>query len=187
MAYTGFATYCQAPQVGPPDKYPAGTHSQRLQDICAPPDATVHQDLDTALCLTVDAPVFGRRERDIRSHFHLPPGMSMKNLRTVGLEQLTASEDESALQRYINEQLDDRLTWEVLESLRGVSSLPLIVKGILAAEDARLAVESGANAIIVSNHGGRQLDGSLSTCEALPKVVDAVDAAARATANSPSG
>ncbi len=129
----------------------------------------------TALCLTVDAPVFGQRERDIRSHFHLPPGMSMKNLRTAGLEQLTASEDESALQRYINEQLDDRLTWEVLEWLRGVSSLPLIVKGILTAEDARLAVERGANAIIVSNHGGRQLDGSLSTCEALPKVVDAVD------------
>ena len=60
----------------------------------------------TALCLTVDAPLFGRRERDIRNRFQLPPGMGMKNLESGGLEQLAASGDESALQRYIAEQLD---------------------------------------------------------------------------------
>ncbi len=128
----------------------------------------------TALCLTVDAPVFGRRERDIRSGFQLPPGMSVKNLESVGLEVLPASGDESALQRYFNEQLDSSLTWEVLDWLRGVTRLPLLVKGVLTAEDARLAVETGVAGIIVSNHGGRQLDGALATCQALTEVVEAV-------------
>jgi 4-hydroxymandelate oxidase len=129
-----------------------------------------------ALCLTVDAPMFGQRERDIRNRFRLPPGMGMKNLEPVGLEQLSAAGgDESALQRYISEQLDPSLTWEVLEWLRGVTQLPLVVKGILTPEDALLAVERGVDGIIVSNHGGRQLDGALTTCEALPQVVDAVE------------
>lgn len=127
-----------------------------------------------ALCLTVDAPVFGRRERDIRNRFHLPTGLTMKNLESAGLGQLDASGDESALQRYIAEQLDASLTWEVIDWLRSVTHLPVLVKGVLTGEDAVLAAECGASGVIVSNHGGRQLDGSLSTCEALPAVVDAV-------------
>ena len=128
-----------------------------------------------ALCLTVDAPVFGRREQDIRNRFHLPLGLTMKNLASSGLGELNASGNESALQRYIADQLDAGLTWEVLDWLRSVTNLPLLVKGILAAEDAVIAAECGANGVIVSNHGGRQLDGGLSTCEALPGVVDAVE------------
>jgi len=70
---------------------------------------------------------------------------------------------------------DQRLAWSDLPWIRGLSSLPLVVKGILTAEDARLAVEHGATAVIVSNHGGRQLDRSPATLDVLPEVVDAVD------------
>ncbi len=122
-----------------------------------------------------DAPVFGRRENDIRNRFNLPPGMSMKNLESASLEQMDAVGDGSALQKYFTEQLDARLTWDVVDWLRGITSLPLILKGILAAQDARLAVERGVDGIVVSNHGGRQLDGAVSTCQALPEVVQAVD------------
>ena len=128
-----------------------------------------------ALCLTVDAPVLGRRERDVRNSFNLPAGMRMKNLESVAVEQTTGSDGVSALQQYFTDQLDASLTWGVLEWLRGVTRLSLVVKGVLTAEDARLAVEGGAAGIVVSNHGGRQLDEVLTTCEALPEVVEAVD------------
>ena len=128
-----------------------------------------------ALCLTVDAPMLGRRERDVRNSFNLPAGMRLKNLESVGLEQMTGSDGVSALQQYVTDQLDASLTWEVLDWLRGVTRLPLVVKGVLTAEDARLAVEGGAAGIVLSNHGGRQLDHVLTTCEALPEVVAVVD------------
>ena len=83
-------------------------------------------------------------------------------------------DDGSALVKYISEIWDASLTWDSLAWLRSLSSLPLVVKGILTAEDARRAVDHGAAAIVVSNHGGRQLDGTLPTSEALMEVVDAV-------------
>ncbi len=128
-----------------------------------------------ALCLTVDAPLVGRRERDARNHFGLPPGMTWKNLEGVGLDRMEAGDEGSALERYISEIWDASLTWDAIEWLRSLSPLPLVIKGILTAQDARRAVDHGAAAIIVSNHGGRQLDGTLATCEALREVVDAVD------------
>ena len=127
-----------------------------------------------ALCLTVDAPLVGRRERDARNRFALPHGLGWKNLEGVGLDQMEAVPDGSALVQYISSIWDASLTWEAVEWLRGLSPLPLVIKGILTAEDARLAVEHGAAAIVVSNHGGRQLDGTLPTSEALPEIVDAV-------------
>lgn len=127
-----------------------------------------------ALCLTVDAPLVGRRDRDTRNCFGLPPGMTWKNLEGVGLEHMDAGDDGSALVRYISQIWDASLTWEALSWLRSLSHLPLVVKGILTAEDARLAVDHGASAIVVSNHGGRQLDSTLSTCEALAEIADAV-------------
>ncbi|MGD9722345.1 MAG: alpha-hydroxy acid oxidase [Pirellulales bacterium] len=127
-----------------------------------------------ALCLTVDAPLVGRRDRDTRNCFGLPPGMTWKNLESVGLERMDAGTEGSALVRYIAEIWDASLTWEAIAWLRSISPLPLAVKGILTAEDARLAVEHGVHAIVVSNHGGRQLDGTLPTSEALGEVVDAV-------------
>ena len=127
-----------------------------------------------ALCLTVDAPLVGRRERDTRNCFGLPPGMTWKNLERVGLQKMDVRDDGSALVKYISEIWDASLTWDSLAWLRSLSSLPLVVKGILTAEDARRAVDHGAAAIVVSNHGGRQLDGTLPTSEALMEVVDAV-------------
>jgi 4-hydroxymandelate oxidase len=129
-----------------------------------------------ALCLTVDAPLVGRRERDRRNNFGLPPGMTWKNLERVGLDRMEADREGSALERYIAEIWDPSLTWEAIEWLRGLSPLPLAIKGILTAADARRAVDHGAAAIVVSNHGGRQLDGTLATSEALGEVVDAVAA-----------
>lgn len=127
-----------------------------------------------ALCLTVDAPLVGRRDRDTRNCFALPHGMCWKNLEGVGLEQMEAQPDGSALVHYISTIWDSSLTWEAVEWLRGLSNLPLVIKGVLTAEDARLAVQHGASGIVVSNHGGRQLDCVASTAEALVEVIDEV-------------
>jgi 4-hydroxymandelate oxidase len=127
-----------------------------------------------ALVLTVDVPRLGRREKDERNHFALPPHLRMANFGDVGLGGLEASASGSALAAHVAAQLDPSLTWEALEWLRSVANLPIVVKGILTGEDAALAVAHGAAGIIVSNHGGRQLDGAIATIEALPEVVAAV-------------
>jgi 4-hydroxymandelate oxidase len=129
-----------------------------------------------ALCLTVDVPVQGNRERDDRNRFRLPPGIEVAHFR--GMDQARFPEaDGSGLDAFIREQLDPSLSWEFLGWLRSVTRLPLVLKGILTSEDARLAVEHGVDAIIVSNHGGRQLDGARPTLLALPEVVEAVGGA----------
>ena len=107
-----------------------------------------------ALVLTVDAPFLGRRERDIRVDFKIP-------------ESLTPSGD------IFREGFDTALSWRDLEWLAGYG-LPVVVKGLITAEDARLACEHGAAAVVVSNHGGRQLDGVSATVDALEEVVEAV-------------
>ena len=127
-----------------------------------------------ALCLTVDAPFVGRRERDIRNRFGLPPGLRWKNLEAHGFDKMEAGGDGSALKKYIENIWDAGLTWEAVEWLRDLSPLPLVLKGILTAEDARLAVTHGAQGIVVSNHGGRQLDGAVSTASVLREIVEAV-------------
>ncbi len=76
----------------------------------------------------------------------------------AGLGRLDALGEGSALQKYFEDQLDAGLTWQVVEWLRGITSLPVLVKGVLTAEDAMLASKSGASGLIISNHGGRQLD-----------------------------
>ena len=127
-----------------------------------------------ALCLTVDAPLVGRRERDARNRFGLPPGMTWKNLEGFGLDRMERRDEGSALVQYISEIWDASLTWEAIDWLRGLSPLPLVIKGILTAEDARRAADHGAAAIVVSNHGGRQLDGTVSSSQALAEVAEAV-------------
>jgi 4-hydroxymandelate oxidase len=128
----------------------------------------------SALCLTVDAPMLGRRERDTRHQFHLPAGMELANF--MGLEgwKMPQQAGESSLFAYFAQQLDPSLTWADLEWLQSLSPLPLVVKGILRGDDAIRAVERGAQAVIVSNHGGRQLDGAIATIDALSEVVAAV-------------
>lgn len=127
-----------------------------------------------ALCLTVDAPMLGRRERDQRNQFVLPPGMELANLKSFANLEVSHKPGESGLFQYFAEQLDPAITWKDLEWLQSLSPLPLVVKGILRGDDAIRAVEHGAKAIIVSNHGGRQLDGAIASIDALSEVVAAV-------------
>ncbi|UCG76506.1 MAG: alpha-hydroxy-acid oxidizing protein [Gemmatimonadota bacterium] len=129
----------------------------------------------SALVLTVDAQVWATRERDVRNRFHLPAGMRMANLMTSGLDSIEAHDSDSGLGRYVASLFDPTLAWSDLEWLAGISQLPLVIKGIVDPEDARRAVDHGAAAVIVSNHGGRQLDTSIATIDALPAVAEAVD------------
>ncbi|MGB7442470.1 MAG: alpha-hydroxy acid oxidase [Coleofasciculaceae cyanobacterium] len=128
----------------------------------------------TALCLTVDAPILGCRERDRRNQFTLPPGMELANLTKMANLEIPTTEQESGLLTYFAEQIDPSLTWKDLEWLRSLTNLPVIVKGILRGDDALRALEYGAKAVVVSNHGGRQLDGAIATIDALPEVAAAV-------------
>lgn len=126
-----------------------------------------------ALVLTVDAPLLGGRERDLRNGFQLPPGLRMVNLASSGRTDLPEVEG-SALAAYFREVLDPSLTWADLEWLCRETSLPVLVKGIVRGDDAARAVRCGAAGVIVSNHGGRQLDTSPAAIEVLPEIVDSV-------------
>ncbi|MBO4164499.1 alpha-hydroxy-acid oxidizing protein [Micromonospora sp. MMS20-R2-23] len=116
-----------------------------------------------ALVVTVDSPVFGRRERDLRHGFvDLPSGMVCENMR-------------DANGRVRDIEMNARVGWELVAVLRRLTTVPILLKGVLHPEDARLAVEHGVDGVLVSNHGGRQLDGVTATLDALPAVVAAVD------------
>ena len=127
-----------------------------------------------ALVLTVDAPLLGRRERDVRNRFALPPGLAIENMHAAGYARLPAPTADSGLAAYFADLLDPGLTWEAISWLRSITKLPLLVKGIVRADDAKRAITEGAAGVIVSNHGGRQLDASPATIEVLPRIVDAV-------------
>ncbi len=127
-----------------------------------------------ALVLTVDGPVMGTREADVRNRFHLPAGLTLANVAGTGKEALTADAQVSGLTAYVASQLDPSLTWKDVDWLCSLTGLPVVIKGILRPDDARMAVEHGAAAVVVSNHGGRQLDGAVATLDALPAVVDAI-------------
>ncbi|WP_371483641.1 alpha-hydroxy acid oxidase [Kitasatospora sp. NBC_00315] len=131
-----------------------------------------------AIVLTVDAPQLGRRHRDARNGFAIPSGIRAVNLDPALMASAHRSDaGRSALAVHTAEAVDPSVTWADLAWLRGRSELPLVLKGILTAEDAALAVEHGVDAIVVSNHGGRQLDGAAASLEALTEVVDAVGTA----------
>jgi isopentenyl diphosphate isomerase/L-lactate dehydrogenase-like FMN-dependent dehydrogenase len=120
-----------------------------------------------ALLLTVDGPYAGRRERDLRSGFQVPAEIRAPAIEAaVGHRSLTTAE--------IFELVDPSITWEDLERLCNEFDLPILVKGLITGEDAALAVEHGAAGVVVSNHGGRQLDNAPATIDALPEVVEAV-------------
>ncbi len=127
-----------------------------------------------ALCLTVDAPVLGKREKDIHNQFVLPPDMELANLSTLKDLEIPYKAGESGLFAYFVEQINPALTWADLEWLQSLSPLPVVVKGILRGDDALRALEHGAKAVIVSNHGGRQLDGAIASIDALSEIVAAV-------------
>ncbi|APR84252.1 Glycolate oxidase [Minicystis rosea] len=126
-----------------------------------------------AIVLTVDAPLLGRRLADERNGFTLPAGMAMANLITPGVIASTA-EEKSLLAKYVASRHDAALSWKDLAWLRGLTSLPLLLKGIVREDDAVRALEHGVAGVVVSNHGARQLDGSPASIDALPGVVRAV-------------
>lgn len=127
----------------------------------------------TAIVLTVDGPVFGNRERDIHNRFALPEGISVCNLTAEGKLDMT-SDGGSGLTRFVADHMEDGLCWEHLEWLRGITDLPIVIKGVAREDDAVRAIEGGASAVAVSNHGGRQLDTCPATFEVLPGICEAV-------------
>lgn len=127
----------------------------------------------TALCLTIDVPHIGNRERDTRNRFTLPQGIIMANLIDADLAKMPRNPDGSGLAAY-SMLWDPALTWNVIPWLKQRCNLPIVIKGVMTGEDAKLAVENGASAIIVSNHGGRQLDSVPGTLDVLPEIVEAV-------------
>jgi hypothetical protein len=129
------------------------------------------------IIVTVDAPYLGRREADERSKFQLRSGVQFANLAPyVGkVPQTTVADaDGSGIASFFVNQIDATLTWSIVAWLKGITKLPIILKGILTPDDALLAVRSGANALCVSNHGGRQLDSVPAAIDALPGIVAAV-------------
>jgi isopentenyl diphosphate isomerase/L-lactate dehydrogenase-like FMN-dependent dehydrogenase len=150
----------------------AATAAQRWFQLYMFQDEAITRDLVTrikdagytALLLTVDTPTLGRRERDMRSGFTIPDDITVAALGKGGVTPHSALE-----------MMSRAVTWRDVERLAGYADLPLVLKGVVTAEDARLACEHGAAGVIVSNHGGRQLDGAAATIDSLPEVAEAVD------------
>jgi len=148
-----------------------------------------------ALCLTVDLPAHGNRERDLRTGMTLPPKLTAKSvldvlmhpawvyhyLTTESIELANVahkiregSGEVSNLLQYVSKQFDPTVSWDDAQWMKSLWDGPFVLKGIMSVEDAKQAVAIGASAIVISNHGGRQLDSSPATIEMLPKIVDAV-------------
>ncbi|MFJ8795281.1 alpha-hydroxy acid oxidase [Streptomyces sp. NPDC102462] len=128
-----------------------------------------------ALVLTVDVPWMGRRLRDVRNGFALPGQVRAAHLGSGARSAAHRSQAAgSALAAHTAEAFSPALTWSCVEEVRSATRLPIVLKGILAPEDAVRAAGLGVSAVVVSNHGGRQLDGALPAVEALPAVAEAV-------------
>jgi 4-hydroxymandelate oxidase len=124
-----------------------------------------------AIVLTVDAPGLGTRERDSRNNFRLPDGLAVENLAPLGKGEMPKVPG-SGMAAYVRDNFKSDLGFDDLDWLCGTTRLPVVVKGVCRGDDARRAAEHGAKAVVVSNHGGRQLDTAPATCEVLPHVVD---------------
>jgi len=130
-----------------------------------------------ALCITVDTPVVGTRDRDRRVNFRLPPDVELVHLDGLGDRDAKATHlTGSGIYTNI---LDPALTWETVSWIRSFAGTPVLLKGILSPEDARLAEQNGVDGMIVSNHGARNLDTTPSTIEALPRIVEVLDGETR--------
>jgi 4-hydroxymandelate oxidase len=127
-----------------------------------------------ALVVTVDTPLWGRRERDVRNGFHLPPGLSAINLVKYQQDGIAKGQTGAGLGQSFSWVLDATLQWKDLEWLATITKLPIIIKGVCRVDDAIKATEHGIKGILVSNHGGRQMDSAPATIDVLPAIVDAV-------------
>ena len=148
----------------------------------------------SALMITLDLQILGQRHKDVHNGLSAPPKLTLKNIINMATKpgwclgmlgtkrrafrnivgHVKGVEDMSSLASWTNSQFDPSLSWDDVAAIRKQWGGKLIIKGILDAEDAKAAVNIGADAIIVSNHGGRQLDGAMSAIAALPAIVDAV-------------
>ena len=148
----------------------------------------------SALVITLDLQILGQRHKDIKNGLSSPPKPTLRNLinlatkpywcwhmlqtkrRTFGniVGHASGVSDTSSLSAWTSQQFDPALSWDDVAWIKDKWGGKIIIKGIMEPEDAHLAVKSGADALIVSNHGGRQLDGALPSIEALPAIVDAV-------------
>lgn len=148
----------------------------------------------SALMITLDLQILGQRHKDLKNGLSTPPKLTLKTMANLatkwrwGLEMLATKrrqfgnivghaegvKDTSSLSSWTAEQFDPSLNWEQISKLKEAWGGKVILKGILDAEDAKMALRVGADAIIVSNHGGRQLDGALSSIKALPSILEAV-------------
>jgi isopentenyl diphosphate isomerase/L-lactate dehydrogenase-like FMN-dependent dehydrogenase len=127
-----------------------------------------------ALVVTVDAPRTGRRERDLRNGFMLQNQLRPRNLPAADDWEVYRGEPgRSAVAAYADDAFEPAADWSAIERLLRQTSLPLLLKGVLTTEDARHAVDLGVRGIVVSNHGGRQLDSAIASLDALPEVVEA--------------
>ena len=127
-----------------------------------------------AIVVTVDTPLWGRRERDVRNGFHLPPGLSAINLVKYQQDGIAKGQTGAGLGQSFSWMLDATLQWKDLEWLATITKLPIIIKGVCRVDDAIKATEHGIKGILVSNHGGRQMDSAPATIDVLPAIVDAV-------------
>ncbi len=148
----------------------------------------------SALVLTVDLQVLGQRHRDIKNGMTVPPELRLKNFLDIATKpawaisvlrgkrktfgnivgQIKGMDNVNSLTQWISSQFDPALSWKDVEWIAGLWNGKLIIKGVLDVDDARIAAKSGAVALVVSNHGGRQLDGAPSSISALPKIADAL-------------
>ncbi|XP_074333486.1 glycolate oxidase-like isoform X2 [Apium graveolens] len=126
-----------------------------------------------AIALTVDTPRLGRREADFKNRFNMPPHLTLKNFEGMDIGKFDKNAD-SGLTKYVAGLVDRSLSWKDIAWLKTITHLPILVKGVVTAEDAKIAVQTGASGIIVSNHGARQLDYVPATIMALEEVVQAV-------------
>ena len=124
-----------------------------------------------AIVLTVDSPVFGVREQDLRNRFELPENLLYENLPADQAEQIASSN----VAEFMNRYWKPSISWQDVEKLSAHTKLPVLLKGICHPADARLAIEHGVSGLIVSNHGGRQLDSAPATIDVLPRIVAAVE------------
>ncbi len=127
-----------------------------------------------AIVLTVDAPVGGARERDVRNGFSYPKDLPMSNLTGAGAQFSNPDLGEGGFVGYLNRMFDPSLTLRDLEWIAAETPLPVFVKGVVRADDARVMARHGARGIVVSNHGGRQLDTAPATADVLESIVQAV-------------
>ncbi|XP_012528234.1 hydroxyacid oxidase 1 [Monomorium pharaonis] len=127
-----------------------------------------------ALVLTIDAPFFGDRRADLRNNFALPNHLRFANFQGDLSKRVNTAKTGSGLNEYVTALFDPSLSWDDVKWLRSITTLPIILKGILTVEDARLAVETGVDGIIVSNHGARQIDSVPASIEVLPEISKAV-------------